>query len=186
MAVLNGEGYVIIKAFSDIARSVLVKTVTMPYTEKGGWTERWDEESFLHRTISLDTTNPSMSETEFITGWWGSWDLSWSSLSIEPSVWKDVVQLITGRKTSVSRTKYYLSIQPRSDFTESNRTFAVNYTGQGIEIQGNTGGTSAYGNKGLRLSFRTITTQNISIVSSSDIVYTFVTDDINLEFSRDT
>lgn len=176
--ILNGEGYVTIKIYNDEARTGLVGSIAMPYTEKGGYTERWTEESFLKSTITLDTDAPQITKRPFIVGYWGSWELSWRSLSIPKATWLSVVDAIRGRKTGSAEITYYLSIVPRSDYAETNREFAVNYTGGSLEILGNTGGTAAAGTKGLALSFETTTTQTITVVDPAAVNYRVISDQI--------
>lgn len=162
MDIINGTGYVIIKYYSDEARTTLIGSLNMPYTEKGGYTERWAEESFIHRKMRLDFDNPQLTESQFVTGNWGEWELSWVSLSIPKDIWLTLKSILNQRIIrSGGRTRYYLSIVPRSDYNETFREYAVNYIGKGLETKGNTGGDAAAGSKGLTLQFRTTSTQNI-------------------------
>ncbi len=174
--ILNGEGYLIIKYYTDKERTVLAGSLDMPYTQKGGFTERWTEESFIHRLQGLDFDEPEITEKQFVTGFWGEWEFSWAGLSIPKETWLSLRSILSGRRegTSTSRTKYYLSIIPRSDYQDIVREFAVNYIGKGLEDKGNTGGSSAYGNKGLTLEFRTIKTQNIGFADPLAVSYTVV------------
>ncbi len=185
MNIINGEGYAILKWYSNEARTTLLGTLNLPYTEKGGYTERWSEENFSHINMSLDFDNPSLSENQFVIGFWGEWELSWASLSIPKEIWLSLQGILNGRRESNGgRSKYYLTLTPRSDYNETFREYPVNYTGKGLETTGNTGGSAASGSKGLKLSFKTVETQAMSFANPDAVTYTVISDDMLLEFQQ--
>lgn len=173
MNIINGTGYVVLKIYGDAARTSLYSTINMPYTELGGYTERWIEERLQKRMQKMNLTTPGITERQLVIGEWGEWDLSWASLSIPKDIWLSVADMISGRTNLPSaRQLYFLSIVPRHDYAEPEREFAVNYTGESLDIMGGTGGDAAAGTKGLRLKFRTESTHaKITIVNPDGVNY---------------
>lgn len=140
--------------------------ITLPLTMKDGYTEKWDDESFIQRFISLDIDDRTITEEQFVINGFCNWVFDYSGIPLPNSVIQDFVKLWN------SRARYSYTLIPKSQAMIGlpDRQFEVNLIGaDGLTFQ-TSDSPYAIGTFGVKLYFRTKVNSMINVGIATGIL----------------
>jgi hypothetical protein len=157
---VNGQGQ---PKFDILNGSNLVDTFTLPLTNEGGLTEKWEEVAITQTIISPSILNYTQRVKKTVLGWSATFVFDYSHLIQKTDL------LNIKRILDYERLSYSIFLTPRIDI--ANRRYQVYFSGQEIDVNITRGGLNAIGNKSVTLEYKTVNLVNYFDVQDPDNQY---------------